>query len=352
MFKVTSKSPAVTSHITTPQKAGGGAIKEGATQKDKLTGPLAGLGARKSREPTQAPSADSFMGAAKASGQLADNAQSRFKGERANLTAAHASGNEEAAQGAARNMFRHAGKTVTHRNNELKNLSAFSVSADMKTKKDGAVFWSGNQYDQSGKLTGSAMDTAHAFANRKGGAAVEQTPGGRELENYAGHPKSFGYLANRFAYTAETDPNAAQSTREALLKKGAANANTSIRDEMGPKLHDDLTKQDANGKTYTPAGRPFSAAGAMWDTMSVRYARKAEGKVDVIHAASKDDGYFKSNTYNNSTWQTKERPTLESGGKATITEHFAEDLKGQIKGPGPAIPDYNGTGGFKGNLPK
>jgi hypothetical protein len=90
----------------------------------------------------------------------------------------------------------------------------------------------------------------------------------------------------------------------------------------------------------------------MWDTMSVRYARQAQGTVNVVHAASKDDPYFASETYKNSTWQTKEKPTLESGGKASIKEHFGEDLKGQLEGPSKGIPDYKDTGGFKGNLPK
>lgn len=289
------------------------------------------------------------MVSAKDSGKRADEAQTRFRNEHASLTNARETGSEAARQSAAKKMFQNAGSVVIHRNSDLKNFSAYSVSADMRTRKNGAVFWSGNQSDESGNVTASAMNTAHAFARKNGGTAVEQTVGGKELENYAGHPQSFGYLVNRFEYTAENDRNAAQSTREKLLMKGAALANTSIRDEMGPELHDSLIKKDAHGKEFTPAGRQFSAAGAMWDTMSVRYARKAEGTVNVVHAAPKDDPYFTSDTYTNSTWKTKERPTLEGGGKALIKEHFAEDLKGQLEGPTMGIPNYNGTGGFKGN---
>jgi hypothetical protein len=118
---------------------------------------------------------------------------------------------------------------------------------------------------------------------------------------------------------------------------------------MGSELHDSLIKKDAHGKEFTPAGGPFSAAGAMWDNMSLRYARKAEGTVNVVHAAPKDDPYFTSDTYKNSTWKTKERATLEGSGKASIKEHFAEDLKAQLVGPTLRIPNYNGTGGFKGS---
>ncbi|WP_233836522.1 hypothetical protein [Paraburkholderia sp. ZP32-5] len=290
------------------------------------------------------------MSSAQASGKLADKAQANFRTEHANLNTAHDTRDEAAGHTAAKNMFRTAGSVVIHRNNELKNLSAFTVSADVTTPKNGAVFWSGDQRDAKGNVTASAMNTAHAFARKNGGAAVEQTEGGKRLENYAGHGQSFGYLANRFEYTAETDRDAAQSTREALLMKGAAMANTSIRNEMGPALHDRLTTKDANGKEFTPAGRPHSAAGAMWDTLSVRYARQAEGNVNVIHAASKDDPYFSGDRFKSSTWNQRERPTLESGGKTTIKEHFAEDLRGQLEGPAKDVPDYKGTGGFKGNL--
>jgi hypothetical protein len=97
-------------------------------------------------------------------------------------------------------------------------------------------------------------------------------------------------------------------------------------------------------------GRPHSAAGAMWDTLSVRYARQAEGNVNVIHAASKDDPHFSGDRFKSSTWNQREKPTLESGAKTTIKEHFAEDLRGQLEGPAQDVPDYKGTGGFKGNL--
>jgi hypothetical protein len=292
------------------------------------------------------------MTSAKLSGQIANVAQLEFRKEKNNLKDANNKGDIPAGRTAANNMFKQAGKTVISRNNELKNLSAFTVTSDVSTPKDGAVFWSGNTRDASGNVQYSAMETAHSFASASGRRAVEQTPGGSALENYAGHPKSFGFLAKRFEYTAETDREGAQSAREGLLKTGAEKTGVSIRDAMGPELYDGLTTTDSKGKEYGPAGRPFSAAGAMWDTMSVRYARKAEGEVNVIHAAPADDPYFKSAAFKKSTWHTKEQPTLKSEGKTTIKESYAEDLQGKLKGPIDTVPEYENTGGFKGNLPK
>lgn len=295
----------------------------------------------------QRPSAQTFLNSAKTAGENADRAQYQFRNAQQSLRTAQNAGERKESAGS---MFAHSTDIVRHRNDELKNLSAFSVTADVKTPKDGAVFWSGDKLDPDGKVSASAMETAHAFADTHGGAALEQTPGGKQLDSYAGHPQSFDYLRNRFKYTAELDKNSAQSTREDLLMKGANRANTSIRDEMGPDLHDSLIKTDANGKAYTPPGRPGSAPGALWDTMSVRYARQAEGTANVIHAAPSTDPYFKSDVFANSTWMTKEKRTLQSGGKATFNERFGENLQGELEGPGKDVPDYTGTGGFKGNL--
>ncbi|MBL8511044.1 MAG: hypothetical protein JNM52_05310 [Betaproteobacteria bacterium] len=287
---------------------------------------------------------------AKQSGNMADSAQFDFRREQIKRSEAVKTGNEGARKLAAKNMLKNAFSIVLHRNRELKRLGAFVANADVSTKPDRTFFWSGDALDKSGSVEHSAMSTAQHLAKLSSGSTVEMTPGGRLLDRYAGHDNSFNYLKERFQYTTSKNWKEPQALREHLITSGARQTGKSIFREMGPELFKKTAITDGKGNTFGPLARPGSAAGALWDVVSVRFAKQAQGRVDVIHAAPQSDPYFKSNIFANSTWITKERPTLVSQGKTTIRERFAEHLQGKLQGPKQIhAPDWTGTGGFIGN---
>jgi hypothetical protein len=292
----------------------------------------------------------SMYKAARLSGHLADAHQLAFRTQKLKRAQAKLAGDKPAQRQAARAMFRHAVSTVIHRNRELSSLGGFVATADVRTLPSRTFFWSGDTQDESRNVVHSAMATAQHLAARSRASTVEMTPGGGLLDRYAGHPNSFGYLKERFQYVTSADWKAPQTLREQMIVRGARSAGRDIRQEMGPKLYDRLSTTDHHG-THGPLSRPGSAAGALWDVVSVRFARQAVGRVDVIHAAPSSDPYFHSNAFRNSTWITKEQPTLEEGGKARIVERFAEHLRGKLQPPHQSgVPDWSGTGGFKRNL--
>jgi insecticidal toxin complex protein TccC len=292
----------------------------------------------------------SMYRAAKISGHLADATQLEFRKEKLKRAQAKQDGNMPARRTAALNMFKRAVSTVIHRNRELQSLGGFVASADVRTLRNRTFFWSGDTQSSSGAVVHSAMATAQHLAERSSGSTVEMTPGGRLLDSYAGHPNSFGYLKERFQYTTSADWRAPQVLREKMIVRGARSTGRDIRQEMGAALYDRLSMREGSGM-HGPLARPGSAAGALWDVVSVRFARQAVGRVDVIHAAPSSDPYFRSNTFRNSTWITKERPSLEQQGRTTIRERFAEHLQGHLQAPRhTGLPDWSGTGGFRRNL--
>ncbi len=293
-----------------------------------------------------------LLKAARNAGEAADQSQFAFRAARQNRANAAMSGNASAQSAAAGQMMKHAGTIVLNRNQELKHLGGFVASADVSTPHDGTYFWSGDSRDSAGNVTHSAMTTAQHLAAQSGGSTVEMTPGGKQLDRYAGGADSFNYLKERFQYTTSGDRREPQALRENLIVKGARNAGKNVQQEMGAKVYNQSSVTDKAGNQYGPLARPGSAAGALWDVTSTRFARQATGHVEVVHAASKNDPYFSSEQYANSTWMTKEKPTLTDQGKTTLNERFGEDLKGQLQGPNREEPaqDWTGTGGFKGNL--
>ena len=289
-----------------------------------------------------------YKGAKKA-GNKADIAQMSFRSEHAKHTKAVSENNTSARKAAAKGMLKNALQIVLHRNRELKKLGGFVASADVNTGRDRTFFWSGDEVDSSKKIIHSAMTTAQDMAKKISGSTVEMTPGVHMLDNYAGHSNSFGYLKERFQYTTSKDRNASQKLREELITKGIKSTGQNTRDMIGHKLFDDLSLVDKQGQKSGPLARPGSAAGALWDVISVRFAKQASGIVNVIHAAPSSDPYFSSNIFRKSTWITKEMPTLIAQGRTQIIEKFGENLKGHLKGPTNLI-NWENTGGFRGNL--
>lgn len=265
----------------------------------------------------------STVSGALAAGRSADKAQQRMRVAQQMHTYAVKGGSESMRRAAARLMLKNAVLTVIRRNRELTQLGQFVATADVATPRDGTYFWSGDARRPDSVVTASAMVTAQEMALEANARTVEQTHGGGQLDTYAGHANSFGYLAERFKYLGNSP------LRAALIQRGAK--------RVGPALSDPLNRG--------------TAAGSLWDVMSVRFAAQARGRVDVVHAAPSKDSYFSSPAYANSTWLTKERPTLQQIKRTHIVERFGEDLQGQLRPPrGEAIPDWRGTGGFRANL--
>jgi hypothetical protein len=255
---------------------------------------------------------------AKMAGNKADGIQDKFRRDRTNPIAPSVAGG-----------LKRIASVVMAKNNELAYLAASASISNVKTPLNGATFWSGDNI-APGKAA-SAMLTAQHIAKRTGGQTVEQTTGGKALDQYAGHPNSFGYLQARFAYLPP-------SQRAQIMTKGANSAG--------------LPSPPAGRQPRGSAPHPLanlsrgSTAGALWNVISARFAQEAVGEAQVIHAAPSSDAYFASTGYARSTFKTIEEPTLRSKG-VKIREQFGEQLAGDLQQPrrGDHTPDYVGTGG-------
>lgn len=212
---------------------------------------------------------------AKLHGKQADDHLDKFKSEREKYN--HSAGGNHA-PGSGK-MMHHVGHTIMNRQKEYNELTNFSNTSDVSTKKDGAVFWSGNTLDDNGKIKHSAMHTAQHYAQENGKTTLEMTDGGKKLHYYDGD-YSFKKLNERFEYA--KDPN------------------------------------------------DRSEAGKLWNNMSDRFVDQAQGDVTAVHAASKDDPYFTSGHSKKSVWESIEKPTLEARGQK-INELYADDLKDNLK---------------------
>lgn len=228
--------------------------------------------------------------------------------------------------------FRQLGKVIINRNNELKSLSGYVVSADVSTPLNRSFFWSGDSLDANANVEKSAMMTAQYLAKNNNGLTIEMTPGGELLENYgkANWPAfsggrstpGFKYLLDRFRYIPS-------EIRESLLAKGSLQFGKNIHGVIG------LNFFDSNARGPSMLGSPLkSVAGIVWDVVSIRFAREATGTVNVIHAATSNNPYFQSDRFLRSTWLTKEKVALIHEAKTTIFERFGEDLQAwELQGP-------------------
>jgi insecticidal toxin complex protein TccC len=228
----------------------------------------------------------------------------------------------------SREKFKQLVGVVINRNKELKALGGYVFSADVETKRGKAFFWSGDSIDATGQVIKSAMYTAQYIANRAGGTTVEMTSGGAQLNEYKNlnslvvsqYQSGYMYLNERFHYVDSP------VFRSDLLAKGALNVGVGVWGSIGRSFF--------HG-SENPLNTPHSTvAGALWDVISIRFARGATGEVNVIHAASLYDFYFRSPAYMRSTWVTREKVAMQEEAKTTIVERFAEDLQiWELQGP-------------------
>lgn len=212
-------------------------------------------------------------------------------------------------------------RIIIERNKELKSLGAFVFGSDVNTPADGAFFWSGDSIDSAGNVINSAMYTAQFIAQKARGMTVEMTHGGDQLNvyknpsftNVSRYASGYMYLNERFSYM--DSPTA----RGDLLAKGASMAGVGVRTTLG-----EIFFRTNENPLNTPDS---SVAGALWDVISIRFARAATGVVNVIHAAPSNDPYFSSPAYKRSTWFTREKVAMQQEAKTRIVERFSENLE-------------------------
>jgi insecticidal toxin complex protein TccC len=109
------------------------------------------------------------------------------------------------------------------------------------------------------------------------------------------------------------------TARGDLLAKGASMAGVGVRTTLG-----EIFFRTNENPLNTPDS---SVAGALWDVISIRFARAATGVVNVIHAAPSNDPYFSSPAYKRSTWFTREKVAMQQEAKTRIVERFSENLE-------------------------
>lgn len=216
---------------------------------------------------------------------------------------------------------------VIKRNAELRWLGGFAFVGDFNTPENNTYFWSGNDMDSQGRITVSAMDTAQFLARRSGGATVEMTVDGDRLNIYqrsgvqsTGQPVSATGLKARFKYLDSP------ALREQLLEKEAIKNGLNVQEVLGQVF-------------YSPGKSPLNensgnATDGLWNVVSIRFARQAEGDVKAIHARRRSDPFFQQPAYLNNIWSTKEKVALQDEAKTNITEYFADDLQPwELQGP-------------------
>ncbi|HJR27990.1 MAG TPA: RHS repeat-associated core domain-containing protein, partial [Pseudomonas sp.] len=224
--------------------------------------------------------------------------------------------------------FKEIVNVIINRNIEFERLGGFVFVGDFSTPVDNTYFWSGNSTDFKGQIIKSAMDTAQFLAGRTGGATVEMTTDGDKLNEYSRTGVSAGeqpisttnYLKQRLKFLDSP------SLREHLLRKEALRSGVDIEGLLGQIFF----SQGENPLNETSK----DATDALWNVVSIRFARQAVGDVKVIHARTRNDPFFQSPAYLNNIWSTKEKVALTDEAKTTVIELFADDLQPwELQGP-------------------
>ena len=193
-----------------------------------------------------------------------------------------------------KNVFKSLVGVVMERNREYKALQRHVADSDVSTERGKAVFWGTDDRDKDI----GAKNTAAAYAKANDKKTLEQTPGGRGLDNYGG---GWNYQAERFKYRAK------------------------------------------EGQETEPTSK-------LWEDISERFAQQSSGDVDKVFGVSKDNPWLANPKYKETAiWEKRERSMIEAQGqKINNFYQGSPQLTPHQKRQDSAQNSWKDTGGFKG----
>ena len=193
-----------------------------------------------------------------------------------------------------KNVFKSLVGVVMERNREYKALQRHVADSDVSTERGRAVFWGTDDRDKDI----GAKNTAAAYAKANDKKTLEQTPGGRGLDNYGG---GWNYQAERFKYRAKE-------------------------------------------------GRETEPTSKLWEDISERFAQQSSGDVDKVFGVSKDNPWLANPKYKETAiWEKRERSMIEAQGqKINNFYQGSPQLTPHQKRQDSAQNSWKDTGGFKG----
>ena len=193
-----------------------------------------------------------------------------------------------------KNVFKSLVGVVMERNREYKALQRHVADSDVSTERGKAVFWGTDDRDKDI----GAKNTAAAYAKANDKKTLEQTPGGRGLDNYGG---GWNYQAERFQYRAK------------------------------------------EGQETEPTSK-------LWEDISERFAQQSSGDVDKVFGVSKDNPWLANPKYKETAiWEKRERSMIEAQGqKINNFYQGSPQLTPHQKRQDSAQNSWKDTGGFKG----
>ena len=193
-----------------------------------------------------------------------------------------------------KNVFKSLVGVVMERNREYKALQRHVADSDVSTERGKAVFWGTDDRDKDI----GAKNTAAAYAKANDKKTLEQTPGGRGLDNYGG---GWNYQAERFKYRAKE-------------------------------------------------GRETEPTSKLWEDISERFAQQSSGDVDKVFGVSKDNPWLANPKYKETAiWEKRERSMIEAQGqKINNFYQGSPQLTPHQKRQDSAQNSWKDTGGFKG----
>ena len=193
-----------------------------------------------------------------------------------------------------KNVFKSLVGVVMERNREYKALQRHVADSDVSTERGKAVFWGTDDRDKDI----GAKNTAAAYAKANDKKTLEQTPGGRGLDNYGG---GWNYQAERFKYRAKE-------------------------------------------------GRETEPTSKLWEDISERFAQQSSGDVDKVFGVTKDNPWLANPKYKETAiWEKRERSMIEAQGqKINNFYQGSPQLTPHQKRQDSAQNSWKETGGFKG----
>ncbi len=193
-----------------------------------------------------------------------------------------------------KNVFKSLVGVVMERNREYKALQRHVADSDVSTERGKAVFWGTDDRDKDI----GAKTTAAAYAKANDKKTLEQTPGGRGLDNYGG---GWNYQAERFKYRAKESQETEPTSK-------------------------------------------------LWEDISERFAQQSSGDVDKVFGVSKDNPWLANPKYKETAiWEKRERSMIEAQGqKINNFYQGSPQLTPHQKRQDSAQNSWKDTGGFKG----